>query len=170
MGKQTCCVLCPIPRDKTSEALDRVSQHMKSWVVVVGVWITGMFLWWHLEGSKDRFGNTTILVTHLSLSPAPYYRAVASLTALSCLDAGMDQGHSDEDSRLALSHSLLGSWQHMVLHIPLPLQNQHLLFAFILTEGNLSIFTPIPSFSCLEAVIIPACLWNFCICCLKYCF
>lgn len=109
--------LCFVPflGNKTSESSDLVSQH-RSWLAVVGVWITGMFLWWHLGGSKDRLSNTTILVTHPPASPALCYPTVASLTALSCLDAGVHQWHSNEESRLAPSHSLLAScstWCYM---------------------------------------------------------
>ena len=131
MGKQACCVLCPIPGDKTSEAFDRISQHTNSWAVAVGIWITGVFLWWHLWGSKDRLSDTTVLVTHLSLSLALFYPTVASPIALSWLDAGVDQGQSDEESRMAPSLFLLGSWQHLALCVQLTPENQHVLFSCI---------------------------------------
>lgn len=44
-------------------------------------------------------------------------------------------GTHDEESRLAPSHSLLGSWQHLALRVQLPLENQHILFAFILIKS-----------------------------------
>lgn len=170
MGEQTCCVLCPIPGGKTSEAFDQVSQHTKSLVVAVGVWITEMFLRWHLGGSKDRRSNTTILVAHLSLSPAPCYPTVASLNC--SLLSGCRCGPGTQ------------WWGEQAGSIPLPL-------GFLAAPGTMcstpsrksacvicihfswkhpypSLPSPAPSFSCLEAVIIPACL--FASASLKSCF
>lgn len=121
-----------------------------------------MFWWWHRGGSpKNRPSNTNSCYTPAPL-PSPVHPMVASRIPLSCPDAGMEQRHGDEESRLDPSHPVLGSQQHLAPHVQLSPGNQHIICVHlilnipILYSGTFFLL----SWSCLSLKLLHLLIWN----------